>query len=204
LKRPRIAHCRDLLKGGRWIVWVCAGAEDPVKGDAVDVVSQVEAFGQGFQAQPFRKLKTAAQAATDAQEIESGSGVAVDEHAIDGGTSGSALNGVRAGRDIERQRRVVLQEAARLEAVTDSLPSGIPLRQGRMDRAVENQAVALIVVGTAVVLPDVEIVDGRAEEELADVIEGLGIGIGNTKAGPCRRALHKRDVQAVIMRISQR
>ena len=40
-----------------------------------------------------------------------------------------------------------------------------------MDRAVENQPVPLIVIGAAVVLPDVEIIDQRAEEELADIVD---------------------------------
>ena len=78
------------------------------------------------------------------------------------------------------------------------------LRHRGVNRAVEHQAVALIVVGAAIVLPDIEIVDRRAEEELADIVERLRIRVGNTIAAPARRPLNKRDMQAVVVRIGER
>ena len=90
-----------------------------------------------------------------------------------------ALNRGHAGGDVERQRRVVLQHAAQLEAVARrSRASGA--RHRRVDRAVEHEAMPLVVVGAAVVPPDVRIVDRRAEEELADVVHRLRIA--------CRRS----------------
>jgi hypothetical protein len=39
-----------------------------------------------------------------------------------------------------------------------------------MGASIENKAVALVVIRAAVVAPDVEVVDRRAEEEFADVV----------------------------------
>ena len=46
-------------------------------------------------------------------------GVARDERAVDDRPRRRALNRVRAGRDVERQRGVALQHAAQLEAVRE-------------------------------------------------------------------------------------
>jgi len=48
-----------------------------------------------------------------------------------------------------------------------------------MDRAVKDEAVALVVVGPSIIPPDIEIVGGRTEEELAYIIERLGVRIGD-------------------------
>jgi hypothetical protein len=49
----------------------------------------------------------------------------------------------------------------------------------------------LIVVAAAVILPDVEEVDGGAEEELAHVVERLRPGVGNAIAAPLDGPLTK-------------
>src|SRR5438128_1293515 len=88
---------------------------------------------------------------------------------------------------IKRQRRVVLQHTAQLEAAAEALPDGIRVSLRRMDRAVKNKAVPLIVVGAAIILPDVEIVDRRTEKEPADIVESLGVGIGHSIASTTHR-----------------
>src|SRR5581483_12173974 len=113
--------------------------------------------------------KNPAQPDVQIQEIKAASGVPVDERAVDRRPRRRALDRVGARRDIEWQSRVVLQRPGQLKAVTDLLPYRLRRRHGGMDRAVENHAAALIVVGTPVVQPDIEIVDRRAEEKLADV-----------------------------------
>jgi len=39
--------------------------------------------------------------------------------------------------------------------------------------AVKHKALALVVIGSGIVLPNVEIVDGRAEKEFSDIVERL-------------------------------
>ena len=60
---------------------------------------------------------------------------------------------------------------------------------------------ALVIVGARIVLPDIVVVDGGAKEELPDIVERLGIGIGHSIVAPTRGALHKRHVQAVVARV---
>ena len=64
-----------------------------------------------------------------------------------------------------------------LKAVADSLPQIVWRSRRRLDRAVENEAMPLIVVRPSVVLPDVEIVDRGAEEELAHVVQRLRVRV---------------------------
>src|SRR5215471_19270732 len=72
-----------------------------------------------------------------------------------------------------------------------------------MNCAIEDQPMALIIIGPAVVLPDIEIVDWRTEEEFANVVERFGIGVRNPIMPPSCRPLHERNMQAVIMRICE-
>src|ERR1017187_2433136 len=140
----RIAHGGNLLEGGRRIVWVRAAPECAVQGHAVHVIEKVEGFGQGFQPEALRDAERAAQPGVDVEKVKAASGVAVDEGAVDGGPGGGALNGDAAGGDIEWERRVVLQQQAELETVTELLPRGLRLVHGGMDGTVEDQAVALV------------------------------------------------------------
>ena len=61
LHRSRIVDRGHLAEAGRWIRGECAGAEDAVQGHAVDVIGEVELFGQALQPQSFRDLEAAAQ-----------------------------------------------------------------------------------------------------------------------------------------------
>ena len=88
--------------------------------------------------------------------------------------------------------------------MAEVLPVAARLAGRRMNRAVENQTVPLIVIGTAVVPPDVVVVDGGAEEELADIIERLRIGVGNAVAAPFHGPLDKRNVQTIVVGVGQR
>jgi hypothetical protein len=68
-----------------------------------------------------------------------------------------------------------------------------------VDGAVEDDALALVVVGATAVLGDVEVIDGRAEEELADIVDGLRPGVGDAVASPARGALDEGDGEAVVV-----
>ena len=73
-----------------------------------------------------------------------------------------------------------------------------------MDGAVENKTMPLIVIGPAIILPDVEIVDRRAEEELSHIVQSLRVRVRDTIIPPARRALHEGNMQAVVMGIGER
>ena len=62
---------------------------------------------------------------------------------------------------------------------------------GCVNGAIEDEAVALVVVGAAAVLGDVEVVDRGAEEELADVVDGLRPVCRRCDSSPARGALRK-------------
>ena len=58
----------------------------------------------------------------------------------------------------------------------------------------------LVVVRASPVLREVERIDRRAEERLADVVHRLRQRVGDAVAAPSRRPLHERDVQPVVVR----
>ena len=66
-----------------------------------------------------------------------------------------------------------MEHGAELEIMSDMIPNAVRLSGGRMYVAVQNKALALVVIGSAVVLPNVEIVDRRAEKEFSDIVERL-------------------------------
>src|SRR5262249_16666909 len=70
-----------------------------------------------------------------------------------------------------------------------------------MDRPIKNKAMPLIIVRSTIVLPNIEIVDWRTEEELSDVVERLGIGVRDAVVSPTRRPLDKRNMHAIVIRI---
>src|ERR1700694_4502603 len=123
------------------------------------MIEQIERFGNTFQSEALRDRERSAQPQVHVEEIEAGSRVAANERPVDSRTGGGPLDRSGTGGDVERQCRVVLQHAAQLEAVAEALPRRAGLVHRRMNRAVENQAMSLVVVRTPVVLPDIEIVD---------------------------------------------
>ena len=74
----------------------------------------------------------------------------------------------------------------------------------RVDRAVDHEAMPLVVVRASPVLRQVERVDGRAEEELAEVVHRLRQRVRDAVVAPSRRPLHERDVQAVVVGLADR
>lgn len=199
-----IGHRRDLFERRQRIGRINAGSESPVPTHAIDVVGEVERFSQRLHPQPLPELERAADACAQAEEVEAGSRVAIDEYTIDGRARGRALNGVGASGDVERQGRVILQEAGQLKAVAEPFPGGVRGAHRRMNRAVENEAMALVIVGAAVILPDVEVVNGRAEEEFAHVVERLRIRVRDPIAPPANGPLDERNVESIVVRIGQR
>lgn len=69
---------------------------------------------------------------------------------------------------------------------------------------VEGDTVTLVVIGTTAVHCKVEVVDGRAENELAYIVDGFRPRIGDTRRAPGHRTFHKRYSQAVIVGIKAR
>lgn len=158
------------------------------------MIERVEGLGDAFEAEAFAEAEGAAEAGVDGEGVEACASVAVDDGARKdlraardawrAGSHRSALNAVGSGSDVEGERRVVLQDSAEEKAIVDAAPCGCACFHGGVDGAVENDAVALVIVGAAAILGDVEVVDGRAEEELADIVDGLGPGVGDAIAPP--------------------
>src|SRR5690242_885957 len=69
----------------------------------------------------------------------------------------------------------------------------------RMDGSIKDQAVALVVVGAAAVFCNVEVVDRRAEEKLANIVDRLRPVIRNAIASPWGWLLPERDGEAVVV-----
>src|SRR6185503_4715642 len=117
--------------------------------------------------------------------------------------SRGALDGVHPGSDIEGQCRVILKHPAQSESVADVLPQGTGWSRWGLDSAVEYEAMPLVVIGEAIVLPDVRWIDGRAEEEFAYVIQRLGPGVGDAVISPPHRPPQQGDMKAVIVGVRQ-
>src|SRR5207244_3800996 len=98
----------------------------------------------------------------------------------------------------------ILEHTAQLKSMTDSPPHRIRRTRGGMDAAIEDDAVPLVVIAPAIVVPDVVKIDGRAEEKLTHVVERLRPGVGDGVVSPSRGPLHKGDVHSVIARIGSR
>ena len=94
-------------------------------------------------------------------------------------------------RDVERRRRVGLHHAAELEAAA-------------LRRAVDDQPMALVVVGASPVLREIGRIDRRAEEDFADVVHRLRQRVRHAIVPQPVRALRQRHVQAVIVRVADR
>jgi len=119
------------------------------------MVERVEGLGERFHSDSFAERERAAEAQVYGKKIVADAGVSGDELAIDHGPRRSSLNGGGAGGDVEGKRRVILQHAAELESVREALP--VILSRGRrgLQCAVEDYAVALIIIGAAVIKPDI-------------------------------------------------
>src|SRR5687768_16516281 len=101
-------------------------------------------------------MKSPADPGADAEEIVASPGVTGNEGAVHDRAAGGSLNGRDSARNVERQRRIILKHSAELEAVG-------------ANGAVEDQAMALVVVRAAVIQPYIPDIDRGAEEEFADI-----------------------------------
>src|SRR6185503_3736744 len=82
--------------------------------------------------------------------------------------------------------------------VGDLAPGRRPRLEGRVDRGVDDQAVALVVVRASPILREIEGIDRRAEEELADVVHGLRERVADPVVAPARGPLEEGYVHPVI------
>src|ERR1035437_8431030 len=130
---------------------VRSGAAGSVAGEVVAVIQGIEGFGHYFHSPALAEREGAADARTQAEEIVARAHVAADEIPVHHRPSGGPLDGGGAGSNVPWQGRVILQHPAHLEAVT-------------VYRAIEDHAVALIVVARSVVPPDIGVVDRRTKE----------------------------------------
>src|SRR5689334_19017223 len=121
LKASRIAHGSGLPVSRQRIRWVCAGSKGAVQTHSVHMVDQIEPFGQCLEANSLRQLEGAAQPCAHAEKIKPVPYIPVDEDSVHGRPRSRALDGLGPGSDVERERRIVLEHRAQLEAVADFL-----------------------------------------------------------------------------------
>src|SRR5206468_804911 len=126
-------------------------------------------FDDSFQAHSLRESKGAAEPHIQVDKVEPRAGVAADERSVHSRSGGGALDGGRPSRDVERQGRVILDHGAQLKAMANVLPNVFGRICGSLCRAIEDKPIALVVVGPSIVLPDVVVINRRAEEELSDI-----------------------------------
>src|SRR3954451_4821551 len=141
-----IVHGGHLPEGSGRRQRISARPPRRIARQVVAMIQRVEAFRQRLQAQPFGQTEGAADACTDAEEIVTRPHVSPDVIAVYDWARRGSLDRSRAGDNVHRQRGIVLQNAAPLEAMA-------------MHRAVEDYAMPLVVVATAVVAPDIRVVD---------------------------------------------
>jgi hypothetical protein len=109
----------------------------------------------------------------NAEEVRTDPDVALDDGPVHDGSPGRTLDRRHAGGDVEWQRRVVLHQPAHLKAVAEFFPQRRGRRHRGIERAVQHEAVPLVVVGAPKILGEIKGIDRRAEEELADVVRRL-------------------------------
>src|SRR6185436_18906395 len=119
-------------------------------------------------AHSLRESESAAESCIEIDKVEARPGVAVDERSVHGRPGVGALDGGCPSGDVERQCGVILQHGAQLKAVAEMFPNILGVVCGGLCRAVEDETVSLVVVRASIVLPDVVVIDRRAEEKLPD------------------------------------
>jgi len=101
LKGSWIAHGRSLLECGRGVRGICSRAKRAVQRYAIDMIRQIEPFGEGLQPETFRELKASAEPGIQIEEVKTRSRIAVNENSIDRWPGRGALNRVSSRRDVE-------------------------------------------------------------------------------------------------------
>jgi len=91
LKGSWVAHGRSLFECSRWIGRIHSCAERAVQRYAIDMIRQIEPFGEGLQPETFRELKASAEPGVQIEEVKTRSCIAVDENSIDRGPGSGAL-----------------------------------------------------------------------------------------------------------------
>ena len=87
-----------------------------VQSNAIHVIEEVKRFQHRFHSEVFTHPKCPAQSCIDVEEVETRSCIAANECSIDRRPRRGPLNRGRSRRDVERQRRVVLDHALRAES----------------------------------------------------------------------------------------
>ena len=205
--------CGWLAEGGGGRGGIGSGAECSRGKKVVAVVECVEGFGDALKAEAFAEGEGAAETGVHVEAGEADCrrcgrswfraerwrrlaalGVRTKPAGRD---AGRGLDAVLSGGDVEGERGVVLEYSAELEAMGELAEQGRALVQGSVQGAVDDDAVALVVVGEAAVFAEVVVVDRRGEEELADVVDRLGPSVGEAEAAIPDGALNIGDGEGV-------
>ena len=158
------------------------------------MIQEIKRFQRCLEANVLTRFHGAAESSVYVEEIETAAGVSTDEGSIDHRPGGRALHSCGPSRNIEGQCRVILQHRAQLKPVADRLPDGVRRSGRRLDDTVKDEPVTLVIIRPSIVLPDLEIVDRRTEEEFSYIVESLGVRVGNSVVTPARWTLNKRNV----------
>lgn len=180
-----------MAERGIWSAGVCANAPGTVRDHVIAMVEAVERFRHAFHMHTLCDSKCAAQPGVKTEEVESYARIAADDcsgkcfragiHSTVGhqaiarraGALRGLLQGVATGGDVEWELRVVLQDPRELPIVREMSDETAGRLCGGGQNCVEDQAISLVVVRSAAIYSEVEVVDGRAEEELAYVVDGM-------------------------------
>ena len=88
------------------------------------MIREIERLDEALRTNVPGDSEPAAHTKAEAEKLAADSAVALDELPLDDRSPLRALHRRHAGGDVERQRRVVLQQAAHLEPMRQSLPRG--------------------------------------------------------------------------------
>src|SRR6185503_1041974 len=156
--------------GGEAEVWQsgCTGAEDVVGKLEICTVKYVEAFGQCLDMQPLGQTESSAQAQIERVKVKPLAGIPAEAHR-------TIVNirievAIVSRHHIKRQRRTVAEDVTQLPAVEGAPEKRRRLAPRRGEGAAHGQEVTLVVIGRALVVPQVEIILRRKEEGVARIV----------------------------------
>ena len=152
LEDPRITDCGDLVERGHRVRRIGAGAEIRIRVSGFARFVRLNASTNPSTLTPPAMRNARLTSKVQTEEVAPDSRVPRDQRhgphvevrrssrTVGERPAVRALQVRDAGRDVERERRVVLQQGAHLESVTDALPCGRRRRHRRIDCAIDHAA----------------------------------------------------------------
>lgn len=199
---PRIPYRRRLSEGGAGSRGIDSRSPCSVGNQVIAVVERIERFGNAFDFEALGESKGAAQASIESKEVEAHTCVTADDCSKKclgagvrasvrceteprcAGTLGGRLFCIRSCCDVVGKTGIVLKNASELPAMSKMFGEAVRLGCWRIDGGVEDDAVTLVVVRSAAVHEEVEVVNGRAKKEFSNVVDGFGPGVGDSHGTP--------------------